>query len=220
MEVLLTMACLRVKTRKNSIYEYGPTDPEIVEIYIRYITRTRTYDKCPPAYVHYLGFKPYSTIENLIDEFFQTQIIYRQLSGVRARHEWISFMDGETLDCNGRQRVVDIAYQFALWYFKQGFQVIFAIHTDTKYLHIHYVINTVNFITGRKYHSNQNVLGVEWAYLNDIVKAVTGRRNTVDLADYVDCYNGIINEDDLLNTQKYMPLVQFGYVGRPEIIYQ
>ena len=98
--------------------------------------------------------------------------------------------------------------------------MIFAIHTDTKYLHIHYVINTVNFITGRKYHSNQNVLGDEWAYLNDIVKAVTGRRNTVDLADYVDCYNGIINEDDLLNTQKYMPLVQFGYVGRPEIIYQ
>lgn len=87
----------------------------------------------------------------------------------KARYEWISFKDGETVDLYGIQRVVEIAHWFARWYYDQGYQVVFAIHTDTEHLYIHYVINSVNFITGK-------------------------RESAVELSEYIDCFDGLIDE--------------------------
>ena len=216
------MAVLNVKPSKGKNYGYGANDTRIVETYIRYITRTRSSyggDQYPPAYVGSLGFKPFATVEELVEGFFLTQSIYRVHTGIRARHEWISFKDGETVDLNGIQRVAEIAYWFARWYYNQGYQVVFAIHTDTEHLHIHYVINSVNFITGRKYHSNTAVLNNERAYLNDIICWLTGKcESAVELSEYTDCFDGLMDEN-LLSMQRYMPVVIFPYDGSPQIVY-
>ena len=38
-------------------------------------------------------------------------------------------------------------------YFQQGFQVVYAVHWDNnKSLHVHFVINTINFKDGKKWH--------------------------------------------------------------------
>ena len=117
------MAVINVKPGKGKSCEYGANDPRIIETYLRYITRTRSSyggDKYPPAYVGYLGFKPFATVEELVEGFFLTQSIYKVNAGIRARHEWSSFKDGEPVDLNGIQRTVEIAYWFAQWYYNQG----------------------------------------------------------------------------------------------------
>ena len=58
------MAILNVISTRNyeyssyADYEYYPNEPEIIEIYLTYITRTRQIDSYPAAYVGYFGFKP------------------------------------------------------------------------------------------------------------------------------------------------------------------
>lgn len=215
----MIMAVLMVKG-KNDNYKYKKTDPQIIEIYLRYITRTRSTDQYPAAYVNYIGFRPYATIEELISDFHQTQMVYGCNSGIRARHEWISFAEGETVDIKGVDRIVDIANMFALWYYNQGFEVVYAVHTDSEYNHVHYVLNSVNFITGKKYHSNRNVLYHERLFLDGLVRWLTGKTATrVNLAEYADDTYELVNEELLLQ-QRYMPVLQFAYENGPRLVYE
>ena len=40
-------------------------------------------------------------------------------------------------------------------YFSKGHQVVFAIHYESqKHLHIHFAINSINYKTGKKWHTN------------------------------------------------------------------
>lgn len=213
------MIVLKVDMAKGNNYIHRPSEKEIIEIYLRYITRTRVTDKYPAAYVGYLGFGPYASIENLIEGFKEVQATHRSYTGVLARHEIVSFDQGDTLDVLGRQKIVSIAYRFALWYFNQGFQVVFAIHLDTDHLHIHYVLNTVNIFTGNKYHSNKNILKIERKYLEDVVKYLTGRREaSVELSDYIDCYDDLVAVD-LLERQRPIPGIHFEEMYGQKIIY-
>ena len=63
------MAILNVISTRNyeyssyADYEYYPNEPEIIEIYLTYITRTRQIDSYPAAYVGDFGFKPNASID-------------------------------------------------------------------------------------------------------------------------------------------------------------
>lgn len=213
------MAILKLISGTNKKYKYNRTDSEIIEILIRYCTRTRGQDRYPAAYVGYLGFPPFATVEELIIEFINTQIIYHKQSGIRARHEIISFKPGETIDRYGRQHIVDIAYRFACWYYEQGFQTIFSIQTDTEFLHVHYVINTVSFMTGKKYHSNQAAVKREKDYLNWVVQSTTGMgKEAVKIVECEEC-DSVLQDESLLLIQQPMPAIQFAYSGNPQIVY-
>ncbi len=82
------MAILNVISTRNyeyssyADYEYYPNEPEIIEIYLTYITRTRQIDSYPAAYVGYFGFKPYASIDDLVQGFFgNTSIIQMPVGG-------------------------------------------------------------------------------------------------------------------------------------------
>lgn len=134
---------------KDSVFGKIKIDKVITEVLQRYYN-----NKIKSGY----SSKTVREIEILVQGFLETQKLYKCYRGIRASHEWVLFNLGETLDGYGRNQIIDIVYQFALWYFQQGFQVVFAIHIDTEYSYIHYVINSVNFITGRKYSLNTRIL--------------------------------------------------------------
>ena len=76
--------------------------------------------------------------------------------GRRAYHEFYLISDeefkmlGENIDS-----VHYIANECCRLYFSLGFQVAYAIHWENeKRLHIHFVVNTINFRDGRKWHSS------------------------------------------------------------------
>ena len=116
------------------------------------------------------------TVENLIEEFLQTQSVFKNTSGFRARHEIVSFQPDEYMDCLGVCQIVPIAYHLANWYFNQGFQVVFAIHADTPNLHIHFVINTVSFITGKKYHCNYSQFRNQKDYIESVITKIDTKK--------------------------------------------
>lgn len=90
--------------------------------------------------------------------------------GLRLRH-WVLTFSKEELRML-RRKVYDTLYKIA-WeaasYYGYQHQIIFAIHGDTKHAHIHFVMNTVNFITGHKYGGDKADYFAYQRYLTTIL---------------------------------------------------
>ena len=79
-------------------------------------------------------------------------LAYRKDSGVRLRHFVLSFQAKERID---KQRAFFLAQNIAMFYGGM-YQIIFAVHEDTARPHIHFVMNTVSYIDGRKYAGDKS----------------------------------------------------------------
>lgn len=51
-------------------------------------------------------------------------------------------------------------------YYADKYQLVFAVHEDTDYIHIHFVFNSVSFVDGSKYCGNYNDLVSLKHYVN------------------------------------------------------
>lgn len=212
------MALLDLYPGKNHRYKYTLSDPEVIEILLRYITRTREKDLYPAAYVGYLGFPFQSSIESLINDFRKTQMIFRKTKGRKAKHEIVSFTPKETYDKNGFNHIHQIAYFFAQWYYLQGYQVVFAIHLDTDNPHIHYVVNSVNFVNGEKYHTEFQDMEKQKQFLYNTTEFLTGRSRYFDhVWHYKTCCETL--NPNLLYFQSPLNAATFAYEGKPQLIY-
>lgn len=67
--------------------------------------------------------------------------------GIHLRHMILSFDPQEKLSPS---QAFQIGQKISKYYASQ-YQVIFGVHCDQPHLHIHFVMNTVNYLTGRKY---------------------------------------------------------------------
>ncbi len=138
---------------------------DAVEKVIRYITRTRVNEDRAYELIAWggMGIGTYQTPELAIEQFCRLQKIHRiETRGSRMFHEVLRLADEEFswLEYD-YDRVYQVAVNCAQYYYAMGHQVVFAIHQakkdyqgGNKGLHIHFAINTINFITGNKWHSN------------------------------------------------------------------
>ena len=55
------------------------------------------------------------------------------------------------------EKAHQIAVRFASEQFK-GYETVISTHVDQEHIHSHFVINSVNFETGYKYHADKNEL--------------------------------------------------------------
>ena len=69
--------------------------------------------------------------------------------GRQIRHFILSFSNTESVDHNA---LMAYGYATAYYYFERGFQVLFGIHCNTLYPHLHFAVNTVNFRDGYMYN--------------------------------------------------------------------
>ena len=74
---------------------------------------------------------------------------YDKLDGRTAYHAYQSFKPGETNPRTAHQ----IGTQFAQELWGDRFQVVVATHVDKEHIHNHFVINSVSFLDGKKFHS-------------------------------------------------------------------
>lgn len=147
------------------------TNKDAVENVIRYITRTRAMEDRADELIAWggWGIGIYQTPELVIEQFCRLQKNHRiEKRGSRIFHEVLGITEKEL----GRlghdySRVYQVAVNCAQYYFAMGHQVVFAIHNAkdgclerNKGVHIHFVVNTINFATGNKWHSN---LRENWA---------------------------------------------------------
>lgn len=78
--------------------------------------------------------------------------VYEKDQGVRLRHIILSFSPAEldkTCDAD-----VDSANKIAweiMGYYSRNYQILACVHTNKKHLHIHFIMNMVSYLDGKKY---------------------------------------------------------------------
>ena len=85
--------------------------------------------------------------ESAYDEFMTTKRLYRKTDGVMFYHMVQSFPKDEVVD-----PVTAHAAALRLAEYYDGYEVLVCTHTDRDHIHSHFLINSVNFDTGRKLH--------------------------------------------------------------------
>lgn len=103
----------------------------------------------------------YCNPETAYDEFVLTKEIYGkcpktegEIGGRQAIHFVQGFEGWEVTPEQARE----IAYEFLKHEHFKGFQVTFAVHTDTDNIHTHFVLNPVNYETGEGWHKDRNMI--------------------------------------------------------------
>ena len=112
---------------------------------------------CRPAKVAYQGCSLISGVncvpQAALLEFMNTKRQYGSTDGRMYYHMVQSFRPDDPV-------TPEMAHEIALKLAEQipGFEILVATHTDREHLHSHFVINSVSFETGLKYHSNEESL--------------------------------------------------------------
>lgn len=85
--------------------------------------------------------------ESVYADFMTTKRLYHKTDGVLFYHMVQSFPKDEKVD-----PVVAHAAALKLAEYYEGYEVLVCTHTDREHIHSHFLINSVNFDTGRKLH--------------------------------------------------------------------
>jgi len=93
--------------------------------------------------------------DTAIKEMNNTKKLYGKTGGRTYKHYVQSFDKNDDITA---QQVHEIAKKFAQNEKWEGHEVLIATHTDTDHLHTHFVVNSVNFETGKKYQESRKDL--------------------------------------------------------------
>ena len=93
--------------------------------------------------------------DHAYENFVLTKRLFNKESGRQYVHFVQSFSDRENVD---EKTVKKIADELLLMEKFNGFQVLYAVHTDTDNLHTHFILNTVNSETGEKWRISKEEL--------------------------------------------------------------
>ena len=128
----------------NSSY----TNLDAVEKTITYITgNNTTEDKVydvggigVDCYNYQNAISQYHIVKNVWNKTDKRQVLHFVVSFEEAREEWLTLSD-----------IALLAYQIGKILSKEQFQIMWGIHTNTKHIHVHYIVNSVSYVTGSKY---------------------------------------------------------------------
>jgi hypothetical protein len=118
---------------------------------INYIMRV---DKTQEALIGAIYCNP----QTAYDEFIMTKAIYNKLpTETLSKHNEVVHM---VLSFKGQEASPELAKTIADQFIQEekfkGFQVVYAVHTDTDDVHAHFAINTVSYETGLRWHISRN----------------------------------------------------------------
>lgn len=85
--------------------------------------------------------------DSVYADFMTTKRLYHKTDGVLFYHMVQSFPKGESVD-----PVTAHAAALKLAEYYEGYEVLVCTHTDREHIHSHFLINSVNFDTGKKLH--------------------------------------------------------------------
>ncbi len=140
--------------------KYKNTDA--VSNVIKYVTRTRENEKRSNELVTYggTGVGNYASPEIMEQRFNIVQNLYgiNYRKGRKVLHEVFSITDSEFKKIGSDMGLVkQIALEMCREYFNEGFQAVYAVHwEEEKRLHIHFAVNSVSFVTGKKIDTSIN----------------------------------------------------------------
>ena len=111
-----------------------------------YVTREKDKEKRDKEVFKITGFNCSDNSKDCYKEFVMCKEIHDNTKGRQYRHHIQSFKIGEVTP----EMAHEIAQKFAEENYK-GFQVLVVTHIDKKHIHNHFIVNSVNMETGRKF---------------------------------------------------------------------
>ena len=94
------------------------------------------------------------TVSTAAKEFIHTKQMFGKDSGVMYFHYTVAFPPGENI--TPKQ-----CHEYAMEYARRrwnDYEVVVATHSDADHIHSHFVINSVSFVDGKKFHSDQAMI--------------------------------------------------------------
>lgn len=101
-----------------------------------------------------------TTISDIITQFNTIKSYYRKEDGRQLIHCIISFSDYET-NFLTKEQLIKSGQNFSTDV-SQKYQIIYGIHNNTELSHIHFIINSVSYVDGKRYKGNNEDIG--WLY--------------------------------------------------------
>ena len=160
------------------IMTYGSyTNKDAVRNVLAYVLRVRDDERRRAELLFWGGFgiPVYDYEENVIKSFLCVQDTYNISSrkGRRIFHETVTMTPMEFNGLGNNYGVLKAVIEEYCYkeYFQQGFQVVYAVHWDkNKSLHVHFVINTINFKDGKKWHTSYEETAERETTFNSILR--------------------------------------------------
>lgn len=116
--------------------------------------------------------------EYAVEEMETIKKIWNQTDGRQYKHYIFSFDNDVTLP---QQTLIKIGQEIGAYY-ADDYQILMAMHFDTNNIHIHYVLNTVNMFTGKKFNLSKAEIFKYKLYINQILN----QYNLAPLALYIE----------------------------------
>lgn len=137
-------------------------NPEAPEHVIKYITRTNGKPTEDLLAWGGIGVAEYMGVDEVVNQFYFAQKLHTRNGnfGRYIDHEVYSLSTKEEkLICENNVDIDKIARKMAYdFYDNDDCQVVYGVHKPDggeKHLHIHFAVNTVNFMTGKKRRENK-----------------------------------------------------------------
>jgi len=107
----------------------------------------------------YIGCRQVSDVSNAVDEMMQVKEFYQKTDGRVAMHGIIS-LDAEESQIENAGKLMLLVDDLMQELFPEH-QVVYAVHTNTDNLHIHFVVNTVG-LDGKKIHMDNEFMALKF----------------------------------------------------------
>lgn len=139
------MGKITVKILKDEHY----SEDEDIKNLIMYISGKGSNKGKEHAYVDANGLR--CDAEMAAMQIIGMQELLGKVSKRRAYHMIVSFTKGVKLNS-----VISASKHIGEMLFREkGFQCYYGVHTSTDFLHIHYCINAISYMNGKKWHTNR-----------------------------------------------------------------
>lgn len=122
-----------------------------------------------------------------VQEFLLTKALYKKEKGRQVIHLTQAFAPTDNVTPEMVKEIADKFLQHACF---KGFQVAYAVHTNKSHLHTHFVINTVNYETGKKWQQTKEELKSLKQYSDDLCREYglsvieQGQKRQMDRGEY------------------------------------
>ena len=122
-------------------------------------------DKKTKRLLPFVG-SPNVELDKAFEQMMLVKEYYNKTGGRMIRHFWVSFpkqLCYTFVDC------YYIGWRISEYY-ASYYQIIFGVHEDTENIHIHFAMNTVRFIDGKKYSDGYLDYFCLSKHIDDVVK--------------------------------------------------
>lgn len=192
---------------KMNYKSYYPENKDIKNL-IAYIAgkgKNRYSEKV--AYIGAYGVK--KNFKKAAEQFIKMQNALGKAKKRRVYHMCISFEK----DIDNPDIVVQAAKAIGEEIFKK-YQVFFGVHTSTDNLHIHFAINAVSYVDGRKWHTSKPKFQEIKENILELVNDVMGENKLPKLMLYNNKKDWYLLQEALLGKSSFdsLPNNEYGYM--------